>query len=93
VKFIPQLPTAKQKETRLAATRDLLQCSDQDTNFMKTITTSDESWDYGYDPETKAQSSYWKSPGSPRSKKGMPTSEQDKSDADSFLQSGRHRSP
>jgi hypothetical protein len=57
VKFVPKLLTAKQKETRLAAARDLLQCSDQDTNFMKTIITSDESLDYGYDPETKAQSS------------------------------------
>jgi hypothetical protein len=45
VKFVPKLLTAKQKETRLAAARDLLQCSDQDTNFMKTIIISDESWD------------------------------------------------
>jgi len=29
----------------------------------------DESWVYGYDPETKAQSSQWKSPESPRPKK------------------------
>jgi len=93
VKSVPQLPTAKQKETCLAAARDFLQCSDQDTNFMKTIITSDESWDYEYDPETKAQSSQWKSPGSPRSEKGMPTSEQGKSDVDSFLQSGWHRLP
>ena len=31
--------------------------------------TGDESWCYGYDPETKQQSSQWKSPGSPRPKK------------------------
>jgi len=57
VKFVPKLPIAKQKETHLAAARDLLQCSDQDTNFMKTIITNYESWYYGYNPETKAQSS------------------------------------
>lgn len=56
-KSIPKLPKIKQKETCLAVARDFLQCADQDTNFMKTITTSDESWDYEYDPETKAQSS------------------------------------
>jgi hypothetical protein len=29
----------------------------------------DESWIYGYDPETKQQSLQWKSPQSPRAKK------------------------
>ena len=56
-KFFPKLLTVEQKETCLAVARDLLQCADQDANFMKTIITSDESWDCGYDPETKAQSS------------------------------------
>jgi len=36
VKFFQKLLTAKQKETRLEVARNLLQCSDQDTNFMKT---------------------------------------------------------
>ncbi|GFV26862.1 putative transposase [Trichonephila clavipes] len=36
---------------------------------MKLIITRDESWVYGYDPETKQQSSQWKTPGSPRPKK------------------------
>ena len=35
----------------------------------KKVITGDESWVYGYDPETKAQSSQWKSPESPRPKK------------------------
>jgi hypothetical protein len=30
----------------------------------------DESWIYGYDPETKQQLSQWRSPQSPRAKKG-----------------------
>jgi len=56
-KFVPKLLTVEQKKTHLAVDRDLLQCADHDANFMKTIITSDESWVYGYDPETKAQSS------------------------------------
>ena len=40
-----------------AVARILLQCADQDVHFMKTVITSDESWVYGCDPETKAQSS------------------------------------
>ena len=36
---------------------------------MLRIITGDESWIYGYDPETKQQSSQWKNPGSPRPKK------------------------
>ncbi|VVC36211.1 Transposase, type 1 [Cinara cedri] len=33
------------------------------------VITGDESWCYGYDPETKQQSSQWKTPASPRPKK------------------------
>ncbi|GFG37126.1 hypothetical protein Cfor_05787 [Coptotermes formosanus] len=36
---------------------------------MRTVITGDESWVCGYDPETRAQSSQWKAPGSPRPKK------------------------
>jgi hypothetical protein len=32
---------------------------------------SDESWIYSYDPETKQQSSQWKSPQSPRARKAQ----------------------
>jgi hypothetical protein len=58
----------KQKETCLVAARDLQQYADQEANFMKTITTGDESWVYGYNPKTKVQSSQWKTPGSLRPK-------------------------
>jgi len=69
-KSVPKVLTVQQKETHLAVDRDLLQCADHDANFMKTIITSDESWVYGYNPQTKAQSSQWKTSGSPRPKKG-----------------------
>jgi hypothetical protein len=63
-KFVPKLLAVEQKQTRLAVARDLLQCADQDANFMKTVITSDESWIYMFNLETQAQSSQWKTPGS-----------------------------
>ena len=33
-----------------------------DENVLKKVITDDESWVYGYDPETKQQSSQWKRP-------------------------------
>ena len=49
--------------------RDLFERSFEDVQFHKNIVTGDESWVYGYDPETKQQSSLWKGPTSPRPKK------------------------
>jgi hypothetical protein len=69
VKFVPEPLRVEQKETRLAVARDLLQCANHDANFMRTIITGDESWVYGYEPETKAQSPQGKTPGSPRPKR------------------------
>jgi len=36
---------------------------------MSSVITGDESWVYGYDPETKKMSSQWKTASSPRPKK------------------------
>ena len=43
-------------------------CQSGDPFFSCCFITRDKSWVYGYDPETKQQSSQWKSPGSPRPK-------------------------
>ncbi|KAJ4427937.1 hypothetical protein ANN_23947 [Periplaneta americana] len=48
---------------------DLLDTTNTDPGFLNTVITGDESWVYGYDPETKRQSSQWKHPESPRPKK------------------------
>jgi len=69
MKFVPNLLKVEQKEAWLAVARDLLQCADQDANFMNILITDDESWVCGYDPETEAQSSQWKTLGFPRPKK------------------------
>jgi len=68
-KFVPRLLTPKQKEHRVAICQELCQCALDDPSFMSRVITGAESWVYGYDPETKQQSSQWKSPGSPRPKK------------------------
>jgi len=47
----------------------MLDCASRDPEFMRTIITGDKTWVYGYNPETKFQSSQWKHPKSPRPKK------------------------
>jgi len=40
-----------------------------DSSLLGNVITRVETWVYGYDPETRVQSSQWKSPGSPRANK------------------------
>jgi len=68
-KFVPRLLTPEQKEHRVAICQELHQCALDDPSFMSRVINGDESWVYGYDPETKQQSLQWKSPGFPRTKK------------------------
>jgi hypothetical protein len=53
--------------------------------FIPRLITGDKSWIYGYDPETKQQLSQWKSPQSPRAKKGMGGPEFNKEHAHCFF--------
>jgi len=48
---------------------ELKQQARDDLNFISNIITGDETGVYVYDPDTKQQSSQWKSPNSPRPKK------------------------
>ena len=50
-----------------------------DPNFLSRVITGDESWLYDYDPETKHQSSQWKTPSS------LPSSQQHHVTADHFF--------
>ena len=59
----------EQKEHCAAVANDLIQTTTNEPDFLKKIITRDESWVYSYDLERKAQSSQWKSPGSPNQKK------------------------
>jgi histone-lysine N-methyltransferase SETMAR len=70
-KFVPRILTADQKQQRVNICTELRQLAFNDETFLCRVITGDESWVYGYDPETKRQSSQWKSPTSPRPKKGQ----------------------
>ena len=49
--------------------QEMLTTFNNNPDLLKKDITSDESWVYGYDVETKAQSSQWKRPEEPRPKK------------------------
>ena len=68
-KFVPRLLTDAQKENHVTVSQELFDCSNADENFLKNVITVDETWVYGYDVETKVQSSQWMGKLSPRSKK------------------------
>jgi len=69
-KSVPHLLTDDQREQHQIIARDLFERSYQDVQFLKNIVTGDESWFYGYNPQTKQQSSQRKSPMSLWPKKG-----------------------
>ena len=48
---------AVQNQLRVVISQDMLDSTNSDPDFMNTIITGDESWVYGYDPETKSPSS------------------------------------
>ncbi len=70
-KFVPRLLSEEQKQVRLDIAQDLLQTANDNPEYLYTVITGDESWVYGYFPETKAQSSHWKHPSPPRPKKAQ----------------------
>jgi len=47
----------EQKQLCLEVSQDMLDYANSDSEFPNIVTTGDESWVYGYDAETKAQSS------------------------------------
>ncbi|XP_023237321.1 uncharacterized protein LOC111636332 [Centruroides sculpturatus] len=59
-KFVPHLFTADQKGNCLAACQALKEHLKNDPDLFSKVITGDESWCYSYDPETKCQSSQWK---------------------------------
>ena len=68
-KFVPRVLRENQKERRCHDCREMVELIDSDPAVLDAMVTSDESWIYCYDPETKRQSSQWKHAGSPRSTK------------------------
>ena len=68
-KFVPHVLTADQKQSRVDACLELKEHLEIDPDLFSKVITDDESWFYAYDPETKQQSSEWKSSNSPLPKK------------------------
>ena len=56
---VPRLLTEEQKENGVTVSQELLDRSNTDENFLKNVITGDETWVYGYDVETKVQSSQY----------------------------------
>jgi len=65
-KFVPRFLTADQKQQRVNFCTELRQLASDDETFLSRVIIGDESWVYGYDPDTKRQSSQWKNLKSPR---------------------------
>jgi len=63
------VPISKQKAHRMNIAQDCLEQVESDPTLLDRVITSDESWFFQYDPETKRQSQQWLSPGAPRPKK------------------------
>jgi len=69
-KFIPRLLTEDKKKTNCVnVCYDLREQVGNNPQILSKVVTGDETWCYGYDPETKQASSQWKTPNSPKPKK------------------------
>lgn len=68
-KFVPRLMSEDQKDNRITICQELIDRANDYDMFMRQIITGDETWVYGYDVETKVQSSQWIGTFSPRPKK------------------------
>lgn len=68
-KFVPKLLNFQQRSYRQTIAENSLADVSDDPNLLSRIITGDETWVYGYDVETKTQSSQWKLPNEPRPKK------------------------
>ena len=58
-KVVPRILSDEQKKKRLDNSKEMLLKIQKNPEFLKRVITGDESWVYGYDPETKQMSSQW----------------------------------
>ena len=69
-RWIPKMLNTDQKRLRVECCEQLLKRLEREREkFMDRIVTVDETWISLYTPETKAQTTIWKTPGSPSPKK------------------------
>jgi hypothetical protein len=60
-KFVPRILTPDQTQQRTDICTEIHQLTYDNETFLFRVITGDESWVYSHDPETKQQSSQWKS--------------------------------
>ncbi|UYV64573.1 hypothetical protein LAZ67_3001207 [Cordylochernes scorpioides] len=68
-KFATKMLTIQQKENRVEVAKKMLEMVEENPNWKEKVITGDETWVYGYDPETKRQSMEWKGKDETRTKK------------------------
>lgn len=69
-RWVPRLLKDHEKERRVQESRSFLRRVDREGDeFLRRVITTDETWLFFYDPETKQQSAVWKTPRSPPPKK------------------------
>lgn len=69
-RWIPRLMSEENKIKRVSVSKKFLaRFRREGDSFLDRIITTDETWLFLYDPETKEQSSIWKTPASPPAKK------------------------
>ena len=64
--MMPRILSESQREKRVTVSQDMLSKVCDDENFLSKVVTMDESWVYGFDPETLRMSLQWKLPNEPR---------------------------
>ena len=68
-RWVPRLLTTEQKECRVASSKEFLKRHMRDDTFLDRIITTDGTWLRYFEPESKRQSSVWKTSNSPPPKK------------------------
>jgi hypothetical protein len=69
-RWVPRLLKHDEREHRLHCCREFVRrVEGNELSFLDRIITTDETWLFHYDPESKQESSVWKTPRSPPQKK------------------------
>ena len=69
-RWVPRLLKEHERETRVRCSEEFVRrYENEGEDFLDRIITTDETWLWHFDPETKAQSCIWKTPGTPPPKK------------------------
>ena len=68
-KFVPKLLNFEQKQRRVEVAQESLNEANNDAELLNSVITSDETWVYEYEVETKTQSFQWRHSESSKSKK------------------------